>query len=258
MDAIGKLLESLGFAAPLLYAGAAYGLFHWLDENLSVAAKAALASTMKLKEYRKEQVASALVEIFDRIYTRPLLSWGAFGRSLNFTWSFFAIFLLESLYLKQIPGLTLLVFGNPKFFLVALVFNVCTDYLSLFAIRSMLIRSGTKPVTSLALAGLSGAAIVLLSNLIRGLLIFRMSAGSNYLADASLQFMWPAIIVFIWLPLFALGILIIRALTPLSWIVAKAQWALKEGDKHPLKAIGCVAAVVIFAVTVGLRAIFAA
>jgi hypothetical protein len=24
-----------------------------------------------------------------------------------------------------------------------------------------------------------------------------------------------------------------RALTPFSWIVGKAQWALNEGDKHP-------------------------
>jgi hypothetical protein len=78
MEAIGKLLDHLGYAAPLLYAAAAYGLFRWLDENLSTAAKAALASTMKLRSYGKEQVASALVEVFDRIYTRPLLSWRAF------------------------------------------------------------------------------------------------------------------------------------------------------------------------------------
>jgi hypothetical protein len=65
--------------------------------------------------------------------------------------------------------------------------------------------------------------------------------------------MYPAVVVFVWLPLFALGILAVRALGPLSWIVAKAQWALKEGDKHPLKAIGCVAAVTVFAV--GLRTI---
>jgi hypothetical protein len=44
MEAVGKLLEYLGFAAPLLYGAAVYGFFGWLDENLSDAAKAALAS----------------------------------------------------------------------------------------------------------------------------------------------------------------------------------------------------------------------
>ena len=46
---------------------------------------------------------------------------------------------------------------------------------------------------------------------------------------------FPAMAVFVWLPLFALGILVARALTPLSSIVTRVQWALKEGDKHPLK-----------------------
>jgi hypothetical protein len=253
MEAIGKLLEHLGYAAPLLYAAAAYGFFYWLDENLSDAAKAALASTMKLKRYGKEQVASALVEVFYRIYTHRLLSWQAFYRSMNFTNAVFAIFIFESLLLKPIPGVAgFLGVGGYRFLMAALLFNIFTDYLSLFVIRLLLIRSGTKPVIGLVLAGLSGAAIVLLATLLRGLMIFTITR-KTFLADWSLAFMWPAIIVFVWLPLLALGILVIRALTPLSWIVEKAQWALKEGDQHPLKAIGYVAAVVVFAVTVGLR-----
>jgi hypothetical protein len=95
MEAVGKLLDHLGYAAPLLYAAAAYGLFNWLDENLSDAAKAALASTMKFKDYGKEQVASALVEVFDRIYTFPLLNWRAFARSVLFTTVVFVIYILE-------------------------------------------------------------------------------------------------------------------------------------------------------------------
>jgi hypothetical protein len=271
VEAIGKLLENLGFAAPLLYAGATYGLFYWLDENLSDVAKAALASTMKLKNYRKEQIASALVEVFDRIYTRPLLRWRAFVRSLLFTTVVSVIFMLEIL------GPTQAFFLLPKYMLF-FSFNIFTDYLSLFVIRSFLIRSGTKAVIGLTLAAASGAAIVLLANTLRlttvalGLIWYRgllqqVHASAirivticfmGTFSESGLVLLWPAIVVFAWLPLFALGILAIRALTPLSWLVGKAQWALKEGDKHPLKAIGCVAAVAVFAVTVGLRAIFAA
>jgi hypothetical protein len=75
---------------------------------------------------------------------------------------------------------------------------------------------------------------------------------------AYMVFSWPALAVFIWLPLFALGILIARLLTPLSWIVGRTQWFLKEGKEHPLKAIGYVAAVVVFLGTVVGRAVFSA
>jgi hypothetical protein len=65
-----------------------------------------------------------------------------------------------------------------------------------------------------------------------------------------------AVIVFAWLPLFALGIVVCRLLTPLSWVVGRTQWFLKEGKEHPLKAIGYVAAVVVFLGTVAGRAVF--
>jgi hypothetical protein len=161
-----------------------------------------------------------------------------------------------------------------------LLFNFLTDYVSLFVIRPLLVRSGTKPVIGLALGTLSAVAIVYVANLLRMLVIVIVSdwiewgysfskvvytirdsfaaVDAYFVTSFAMLFIWPAMAVFTWLPLFALGILIIRALSPLSWIVEKAQWALKEGDKHPLKAIGCVAAVVVFAVTVGLRAVFTA
>ena len=90
-----ELLKHLGFTTPFIYAAAAYGFFHWLDKNASDEAKAALAQTMRFKDYKNEQVASALVEVFDRIYTYPLLRWRAFFRSLLFTTVVSAIFLFE-------------------------------------------------------------------------------------------------------------------------------------------------------------------
>ncbi len=69
---------------------------------------------------------------------------------------------------------------------------------------------------------------------------------------------FPAFLVFAWLPLFALGIMIARLLMPLSWIVGRTQWFLKEGKEHPLKAIGYAAAVIVFLGTVAGRAVFSA
>jgi hypothetical protein len=164
-----------------------------------------------------------------------------------------------------------------RLLLAALLFNAYTDYLSLFAIRSLLIRSGTKAVMGLSLGTLSAATIIFVANVLRGLVLFLnsidlpgvwryptllwgtlstqlFSMDTFSIWHTGALFIWPAVAVFAWLPLLALGILTIRALTPLSWIVAKAQWALREGDQHPLRAIGCVAAVAVFSIAVGLRA----
>jgi hypothetical protein len=252
-----KLSEHFGYATPLMYAAAAYGLFHWLDENASDEAKAALARTMRFKDYKNEQVASALVEVFDRIYTYPLLRWRAFFRSLLFTTVVSAIYVFEYKTL-----------GYDFFdWLVGLFFNVFTDYLSLFVIRPLLVRSGTKPVIALALGAVSGAAIVWIANILRGQAIIAercVLLGAGFCGDFSVDFVgatvfiWPALAVFAWLPLFALGIVIVRLLTPLSWMVGRTQWFLKEGKEHPLKAIGYVAAVVVFLSTVAGRLVFSA
>jgi hypothetical protein len=90
-----KLSEHSSFATPFMYAAGAYYFFHLLDEKLSDEAKAALARTMSFKDYKNEQIASALVEVFDRIYTYPLLRWRAFFRSVLFTTVVSAIFALE-------------------------------------------------------------------------------------------------------------------------------------------------------------------
>jgi hypothetical protein len=216
-----KLLEQLsehfGFAAPLMYAAAAYALFHWLDENTSDEAKAALARTMRFKDYKKEQVASALVEVFDRIYTHPLLRWRAFFRSLLFTTVVSAIFVFEAYHY----GFFVRPIDWGRFVLLGLLFNVLSDYLSLFVIRPVLIRSGTKPVIGLALGTVTGAAIVLAVDTLRRIVLtlrhyiihpllfakyddydlIYLSAWVWQLHD--LIFAWPAMAVFVWLLLFA-------------------------------------------------------
>jgi hypothetical protein len=266
-----ELLKLLGFTTPLIYAGAAYGLFHWLDENASDEAKAALAQTMRFKDYKSAHLASALVEVFDRIYTHPLLRWRAFFRSLVFTTVVAAIYVFE----YYNPYVLVLPIGWERLLLIALLFNIPSDYLSLFLIRPLLIRSGMKPVIGLALGTVTGAAIVLAGDFLRrNFLVLWSLAQFDGWQDVLLSFevgplyaelrwffepgifAWPALAVFVWLPLFALGILTARVLTPLTWIVGRTQWFLKEGKEHPLKAIGYVAAVAVFVGTIAARAVF--
>jgi hypothetical protein len=262
-----ELAKQLGFTT--VYAAATYGFFHWLDENASVEATAALARTMSLKDYKSEQVASALVEVFDRIYTYPLLRWRAFFRSFLFTTVVSAVFIFEVVR----PRLSIFPTDGVQYlwlyFMLSLLFNIFSDYLSLFVIRPALIRSGAKPVSGLVLGALLGFAVVWIIRLIAIILVSylefdlgrqfpnidlsRFEFEKHLLYDITLL---AGLLVFAWLPLFALGILIARLLTPLSWIVGRTQWFLKEGKEHPLKAIGYVAAVVVFVGAVAGRWVF--
>jgi hypothetical protein len=227
---------------------------------------------MRFKDYKKEQVASALVEKFDRIHTYPLLRWRALGRSLLFSTVVLAIYLFE-LCRALLTGLD---FETTTAFATAFLFNFFTDYLALFVIRPVLIRSGTKPVIGLVLGGTTGAAIVFATQLVRLIVVnalFDLGVHANisfkllskllaYAAHVTLTqrfgeiFVYPALAVFAWLPVLALGILIARLLTPLSWVVGRTQWFLKEGKEHALRAIGYLAAVVIFIGAVAWRTVF--
>ena len=134
----------------------------------------------------------------------------------------------------------------------------------MIAIRQFLVGSGTHPVLHLILGTWTGVAIVIAANVLRLMLLYvflwivpgldRVPGLDSVILPLALA----ALAVFVWLPLVALGILTARFLTPLSWVVGRTQWFLKEGMEHPLKAIGYVAAVVVFLGTVAVRVIFSA
>jgi hypothetical protein len=158
--------------------------------------------------------------------------------------------------------------GGLKGFWIAPAFitiffqNVFFDYVALFFIRQRLVEPSSKPVFALITGTLIGVLWVwlgILSRVATGFLLFPEEPNPT---GVPIEFVFagglPGMAVFTWLPLFAFGILAIRALTPLSWIVAKAQWFLKGGSEHPLKAIGVVAAATVFVVAVALQTIFSA
>src|SRR5215471_825196 len=94
-DTITDALKLLGFATPFLYATATFGFFHYLDDKVSDEAKVAISGWLQPKQYDRASVAHATVEIFDRVYTKPLLGWRALLRSASITLIFVFIFLYE-------------------------------------------------------------------------------------------------------------------------------------------------------------------
>lgn len=265
MSGLEEIFKQWGYGTPLLYAAAAYGFFAWLDANASDEATDALSAAMKFMSVGNDNIAAALVELFDRIYTRPLLSWRAFRRSLLYTTMMSGLVAFE---LRELPNYTPGFYTNSRVFtgvLITLAFsyvvNAGTDYLSLFYIRRWLARAGARPVSALAVGTLLGIFVVSVGNLVRYAVMFCTALALRGMPDlddlvrnipeslllASLLSI-PAMVVFAWLPLLALGIFVGRLLQPLSWLVTKTQWALKDGNKHPLKAVGYIAAVAVLGI----------
>jgi hypothetical protein len=161
--------------------------------------------------------------------------------------------------------------GLFAFAVLALPFNVLSDYVSLFVIRPVLIRSGANAVFGLTLGTVSAIIIVLGANVLRAEVLLAISFVLGYegpqpglslfltrlppLFHNGIPLMASAVLVFAWLPLFALGILTARLLTPLSWVSGSIHW---KGEAHPLKVIGYIAAVIVFLCTVVWRAVFSA
>lgn len=147
---------------------------------------------------------------------------------------------------------------------------ILSDYISLFAIRRFLSLSSRQLVIVLLLSILVGGLVVtscfILWVLIELVLIgiYQNVPGLVYifavpigiyeaLISGNELIMMPAFLVHLWLPLLALGALGVRLLYAIFRAVEWAQWFLKQGNQHPLRAIGLVAAALVFAGTVVWR-----
>jgi hypothetical protein len=155
-----ELAKILGFGPPFAYGGMAYGFFLLLDRKLSSEAKAVLAGLVRLRDLDDHSVANALMEVFDTLYGRSLLSWRAFATSLLFTLAVSVVFTYEA----GLIGLWFttddaqMYFARAMYLQVAV--NVVGDYLALFPIRGWLGLKSRSPVISLIIGSIIGVAII--------------------------------------------------------------------------------------------------
>ncbi len=84
-DWISDLLRALGLATPALYASTTFVIFQWLEANASTEAKAAISEWLRSKPTDPLAVGTAIVELFDRVYTPRLASLRALLRSMSIT-----------------------------------------------------------------------------------------------------------------------------------------------------------------------------
>jgi len=77
---VKNFLEAAGLGTPFIFAAATYGLFFWLDRNASAPASKAISGWLKGQSYSRIDIRSAVISVFDRLYSSPLLRIRAFLR----------------------------------------------------------------------------------------------------------------------------------------------------------------------------------
>lgn len=261
----------------LVYPAATYGLFRFLDSRASSQANSAIASWFNNWGRPEDALTSATVGLFDAIYDRPLISASSMLRSFLVTALITLAFYFESgasevvhLNLPLRPPVhagthftaTFALFSVlSPIFLIGFWTNVICDYVSLFAVRHWLSVAGNRPIIALVVGAIIGSGVVILMYVVRdywfsqmGLAQFQVAyhirgaPGSTLeLMATSLFFVIPAVAVHLWLILLVLGVIAIRLGRAITRSVTGMQSILKEGHSHPLRAIGFVAATIVFA-----------
>jgi hypothetical protein len=255
-----EALKLLGLGPAFIYGAAVFAFFKFLDAKASPEAKIFITNQFRRHGYNNAQFATAMLELFDRLYSRPLFSIKAFLRSATFSilvalvlysvmyWDGIVFAITHSQALSEISNLT-----------INLLANVVIDYLSLFFVRRCLTVIAARPIAASIIAPLVGVFVIFLLIQVRAIakgpydresLLFELSLllnpGVLYFFVFNDPYFIAAGLVHAWLPLFATGVLAIWAMNSLLWATAKTQWFLSDGASHPLEAIGFVVGPFVF------------
>jgi hypothetical protein len=263
-DWLTELANRWGLATPLLYAAAVYGFFFWLEKNTSKPAKQAFAVYLEPRVYDREAIAAAILELFDEVYTHPLFTRRAFFRSLLITISITLIVIFE--YNRAVID----VLYHNKYLVLIILFtfsvNIISDYISLFIVRACLADRRLTPFMALIVGPILGVLFVTSCVLLRASTIPLINdlVGNDWLPSSYPRNDWlhafmmlivskviiitsaGALLVHMWLPLFALSIGLLRGMYYFLLATRWAQWFLRRAQGHPFEVVGLVAAPLIF------------
>jgi hypothetical protein len=256
---------------PLYSALLIYLLFKWFDNNATAQANRAISAWLKGQPYARPDLRFAIISTFDRLYSFPLLRIRAFIRSAIISSVVLFLHNWVVIYLIVKYHISFPFWGGDDFSLYDLlvpdksdviffVVIILADYVSLFVVRKYLNFAERNPFLTLFLSMIVGALVVTGTFvLLTGAMAFatigmtvqaiqfteRIMSYSNILQTIILT-MLPAFVVHLWLPLFALGAMGVRLLYLVFRTVGWAQWFFKGDNRHPLRAIGRVAAGLVF------------
>jgi len=264
--------KALGLAAEFTPAAAIYTIFLAADRKASEPAQEAISKWTRGEDYRKLDLQSGIVGIFDHIYTSPLLRFRAFARSAAITavimiiwWSYLGFITFADL--KELTTTPSEWAEAAALLLPIPLANIISDYISLFVVRKFLHKTGKTLLLPLLASAAAGSLIIIvffsIANVTLEIITGAIAFAEAFQVDVSIWhiiFAWvdvvpkggivyPAIIVLLWLPLFMFGALGIRLLQIIRSAIGKTQWFIRDGNKHPIESVGLVAAILVFVAT---------
>jgi len=269
-----KAYEALGLGTPFMLAAATYGLFYWLDRNASAQATRAISGWFKGQGYAKIDIAPTIISLFDKIYKPPLLSLGGFRRSVSVSLITWIGYVIASYLMRHnrvtFDNINLYVSDWITAIILLALFFITIDYVSLFIVRRCLSLGTNHLVFPLIWGFVAGSCVIVLcfavtmifmtilvviyhgyySRLFESIPLMLTLMLHQILNNPRiyLNTLVPALLIHLWLLLFAAGALGIRLFYPIFRVIVWAQWFLKQGDRHPMRAIGMVAAALMFTV----------
>jgi hypothetical protein len=284
-----EAMKLVGFTTPFVYAAITYAFFAFLDRNASGAAKDAISTWLKRSPIALQRVGEAILELFSRVYGRHLFTVNTAVRSAFISMTILALFYFTRAVMGREDhnpvehrDWTASVGRVVFFFSAGILGNTLSDYLSLYVVRRCIERFSGRPFLLLLAATVFGTLFVALAwTCLYALLLLAYVAFQkpivlvpwraiplfadllSHISTASWwrpnSFLWffypPAVFVHFWFVLVAAAALLLRisdwALAAVGW----AQWFLKRGRYHPLKALGYVAAALVFVGTATIQAL---
>lgn len=256
-----KALGLIGLSAPFVYAGGMYSLCLLLDRNASLAAKKALSQWLQAERYTGGHVSNLALQIFDRIFSAPLLSIHAFMRSAALSLAvmtivIYSLFPMIFYFYVDVPEI------RPLWSYHVLK-NIFCDYCSLFIIRRWLIVAGSRPVFAMITGPFFGAAAVYVIYIVLDVTRFSLLISGEfhliYFVQGTLQYLrqfqqhtansvftTAAFAVHGWLLLFGIGMAAAKLINSFRSATSWAQWFLKNGRQHPFRAVGLTSSCLVF------------
>ena len=281
MKYVFQVLGLLGLGTPFPFALATYWFFRWIDKKASGPAKRNINKWLAPKDYDKPVLSIAILEAFDRAYSRPLLHPRAFMRSAGFTIVVTALamfFFFPFIIAQSGIALTEQMFGKNVAeamrtrlewqVFIAFVTNILADYVGLFAVRFVLVKGQRFPIWASFLGPIFGTVLVFVVFIVRDFMLsffyFEITHPLVSLQSFLLfvqydtfllwsrmdwwTFFFGAMVVYFWLPLLAGSLGVVKLLNYFRVAVTWTQWFMKRGKDHPFEAVGLVAAAIVFVV----------
>jgi hypothetical protein len=266
-----SLFDLFGLKVPFVLAAATYGVFFWLDSNASDEATQVISLWLRGRSQHRPDLGNLIINAFDRIYTSPLLRFRAFRRSATISsiiWLIVVYFApsfkrfitdWNSLLVSLVSPESLGIWVIMSELIMAMLITVWSDYFSLLFVRRYLSLARIYPIKASIMSPMVGLLLVVLNFIfflsVTEIIISLFDQPKSISADLLIisriipplaTVMAPALIVHLWLPLFALSSLAVKMVFLIFRAVEWAQWFLKQGDAHPFKAIGVLATIIVF------------